>query len=102
MRDEFALAGAARLRRSLAEYLRELSRWAATARARRNLRAEIDSLERAGVLDHVLRDFAMTRSDIHALLDADPETPRSHKEVLAWVDLADRLRSDERRWARDA
>jgi hypothetical protein len=102
MSDEFALADAARLRRSLAEYLRELSRWAATRTARRNLRTEIDSLERAGVLDRAQRESAMTRSDINAMLDADPETPRNPKEVLAWVDLADRLRSDERRWARDA
>ncbi|MGA2793966.1 MAG: hypothetical protein ABSE69_10595 [Roseiarcus sp.] len=102
MNGEYALPDAVRLRRHLVEYLRGLSHWAATVRARRNLRAEIDALERAGVLDHVLRDFDMTRSDMNAMLDADPETPRSHEEVLEWINLADRLRSDERRWARDA
>jgi len=101
MSGEYALADAARLRRNLVEYLRGLSYWAATVRARRNLRAEIDALERAGVLDDVLRDFDMTRSDIDAMLNADPETPRSREEALEWLNLADRLRSDERRWARD-
>ncbi len=101
MSGEYALPDATRLRGHLVEYLRGLSHWAATVRARRNLRAEIDALERAGVLDHVLGDFDITRSDINAMLNADPETPRSPQEVLEWLDLADRLRSDERRWARD-
>jgi Family of unknown function (DUF6455) len=48
-----------------------------------------------------IRLFNMNRSDVGAILNADPETPRRLEEMLEWLDLADRLRGDERRWLRD-
>src|SRR5450755_2315699 len=93
--------GATRLRHCLVDFLGGIRHWAANEKARRRLRAEIDGLDRTGLLDDVLRDFNMNRSDVGAILNADPETPRRLEEMLEWLDLADRLRGDERRWLRD-
>lgn len=47
------------------------------------------------LLDNVLRRFNMTRRDMSALLKADAETPRSHIELVEWIDLADRMRATQ-------
>jgi hypothetical protein len=96
-----ASVDASRLRRRLVDFLGGIRHWAAAANARRKLRAEIDALDSAGVLDDTLRDFNMSRSDVEAIVNADPEGPRRLEEMLEWLALADRLRGDERGWSRD-
>ncbi len=101
MNAESASADASHVRRGLADFLSRIRRWVAALNARHRLRAEIDALDRAGVLDDALRDVNMTRSDVNAIVDADPESPRRLAEMLTRLDLADRLRGNERRWLRD-
>jgi hypothetical protein len=47
--------GVTRLRRRLVMFLGGMRRWPANERARRNLQIEIDTLDRTGLLDDVLR-----------------------------------------------
>jgi hypothetical protein len=101
MNAESASADASHVRWDLADFVGGIRRWAAALNARRRLRAEIDALDRAGVLDDALRDVNMTRSDLNAIVDADPEGLRRLEEMLTRLDLADRLSGNERRWLRD-
>ena len=87
--------GATRLRRCLVAFLGGTRQWAAIEKARCRLRVEVDTLDRTCLLDDVLRRFNMTRRDMSALLKADAETPRSHIELLEWIDLADRMRATQ-------
>ena len=83
-----AAAGGAWLRRLVGA----VGRRVAEARAQRSLRAEFDTLERAGALDDVLRDVDMTRTDLAAIVKADPGAARRLAAMAARLGLADALR----------
>jgi Family of unknown function (DUF6455) len=95
------MVGASQDRSRLVDLLGGIRHWAANENARLNVPPEIDTLDRTGPLGDVPRDFNMTRSDVGAMLNADPETPRRLEELLEWLDLADLLRGGSRRWFRD-
>jgi len=101
MDSVMASLGATRLRRRLVVFLGGMRRWPANERARRSLQIEIDTLDRTGLLDDVLRYMKLTRRDVRMLLSADAETPRGRQEMLEWLDLADRMRLDDGRRSRD-
>jgi hypothetical protein len=94
--------GATRLRRRLVVFLGGMRRWPANEKARRNLQVEIDTLDRTGLLDEVLRYVNLNRRDMLTLLNADSQTPRRRQDMLEWLDLADRMRGDDQRNVRDA
>ena len=93
--------GATRLRRRLVVFLGGMRQWTANEKARRNLQVEIDTLDRTGLLDDVLRYVNLTRRDMRTLLSADSETPHRRNGILEWFGLADRMRRDDRRDLRD-
>jgi uncharacterized protein YjiS (DUF1127 family) len=67
------------LRRWIDRQLSPLSGWIARERAR----AELESLAATGELDQVLLDVGLSRSDLPALLAADPESDAGLQRVAA-------------------
>jgi Family of unknown function (DUF6455) len=88
-------------RHLLVDLITEARRWAAVAKARRNSRDEIESLDRIGELDGILSECSLSRSDIETLVSADPQASRRLEQMLERLDLTDRLRKSERGWSRD-
>jgi hypothetical protein len=88
-------------RRVLFDFLADARHWAAAAKSRRDLRDEIESLDRVGELDGVLGECSLSRSDIETIVTADPEASRRLERMLERLDLTDRLRTSERSWSRD-
>jgi len=101
MNAPFLSNNASGFRRRLVDFLVEARRWAATAKARRNLRDEIDCLDRGGELDGVLGECNLSRSDIETIVKGDRRASRRLEQMLERLDLTDRLRTSERSWSRD-
>ena len=93
--------GAPRESSQAARFFKGIKRWLAREASRRQMRAQIDSLDRADLLDEVLRDCSMSRSDVGAIIDADPETPRRLGAMLAQFDLTERVHNGGRSYLRE-
>ncbi len=91
-----------RLGRHLSDFVGGIRQWAAAEFARRESRAEIESLERNGVLDEVLREMGMSRDDLDAIVNAGDRVPHRMEAMLAHLGLTKQYKEGVPRWAMEA
>lgn len=94
MIGNLAAGRGSRLQQRLVDLVEGMKSWAAAARAHHALREEFEALDQAGYLDEVLHDSNLSRSDLEALINADPKAPERLERMLAKLGLAERLQRD--------
>ena len=77
------------LRRHLGDFIAGVRHWAAKEQSRRQARAEIDALDRAGALDDVLRELSLSRAEIDDIVNVDPDSPQRLERMLARLGLTE-------------
>ena len=81
------------LKRHLGDFIDGVRHWAAKERSRRLARAEVEALDKAGVLDEVLHEFSMSRADIDDIVNVDPESPHRLDQMLNRLGLSENWQS---------
>lgn len=89
------------LSRHFGEFVAGIYRWAAAERARRQTLAEISSLESQGLLDEVLADMSLTRDDLDAIVNADPEAPPRLSAMAERLGISEKIAAMPTRWSHD-
>jgi hypothetical protein len=89
------------LGRHFNEFVSGLARWAAAERARRQAIAEIANLDNQGLLDEVLADMSLTRDDLEAVINADPEAPPRLEAMAERLGVTEKIAHMPTRWSHD-
>ena len=101
MSGKDSAAGTSSLGRRLADFVAELRRWAEAERARRVTMAEIADLDRQGLLDEALADLNLSRDDLEAIVNADPDMPPRLAAMADRLGVTSGLEDMPKRWSHD-
>jgi hypothetical protein len=88
MTDTIA-SGSTELKRQLTDFVTGIKHWIKAAEAHRQMRKQLAALEEAGMLDDVLHDLSLSRSDMDAIVAADPQAPLRLDAMVERLGLAD-------------